>query len=217
MSNVVIRNKVLINSNKKYFRTGAEKTLVGAYGKKEKVVLKSKYLFRHSELSFNNAAIQVYGPYELNTEKTKKADFDVPADTPVASGSANVTYEQMKSQELKFIELYISGAPLIDAINNDNEALSYLRSQGEIARIVDCVFVAIESEFHSKIDFNSDINATSTANGIEISVKLKVAIGMESSLKLAPKTTIAYGLVAPIWNNEKTKVIDLEPDLRGAG
>jgi hypothetical protein len=89
--------------------------------------------------------------------------------------------------------------------------------QGDKARIIDCIFVAIEAEFYSNIDFGADITAKSTVKGVEISLKLKGGGSSESKLVLAQNTTIAYGMVEPIWNNAQTQIIDLDPDLRGAG
>ncbi len=217
MSKVVIRNKVLINSNKRYFRTGAEKMVLGSYGKKEKGLLSSRYLFRHHDVKIDKPDVIMYGPYGLDVEKTKKAEFDIPMDTSVANGSVNVSYDLMKSQKMVFMELYITPRPLIEALNKDQSILEYLRYQGKNARIVDCIFVAVEAEFYSQIDLTSDIEAKTTVKGIELSLKLKTGGGSKSKLTLAPNTTIAYGLVEPIWNNSKTSIFDFEPDLKGAG
>ena len=175
MSKIVIRNKTLICSNKKYYRTNAEKTLVGAFGKKEKNLGKSNYLFRFDDLKFEDATIQVIGPYELDTQKTSKINFDVPLETTVANGSGNVDYESLKNQKLKFIQLYIKAGSLVEAINKNEKALDYFRNQKQ-ARIVDCIFVAVESEFISKIDFNTDISAKSTKKGIDVSMKLNLHV-----------------------------------------
>ena len=193
MSQIVIRNKVLICNNKKYFRTNAEKTLVGAFGRKEKNALKTNYFFPFDTLSFDNASVKVLGPYELDTKKTKKIDFDVPVETPVASGSGKVDYDSLSTQKLKFIQIYINGGPLLETLNKNEKALDYLRSEKQ-ARIVNCVFVTIDSEFSSKVDFNSDINAKSNKGGVEINVKLETGVSSESKLKLAP---VFYNLIHP--------------------
>lgn len=216
MSKIVIKTKALICNNKKYFTTNAEKTLVGAYGTKQIDAFKSNYFFPFDNLSFDKASVKVYGPYELDTKKTSKINFNVPMETPVANGSGKVDYESLKTQKLKFIQIYINQGPIIDTLNKNEKALDYLRSQKQ-ARVVNCVFVAIESEFSSKIDFNSDINARSNEGKVEVNVKLAASGSHESKLKLAPNTTIAYELAEPIWNDPKTKIMGLDPDFKGIG
>lgn len=217
MSKIVIKNKVLKCSSKNYFLAGAEQTQIGSYGKKKKSGLGPSFLFPHDILSFDKTLIKIDGPHELDTSSTKEIDLEIPLRNALADGSVTVSYEALKTKKLKLIELHILPARLVEAINLNPNALDFLKRKKNV-RLVYCIFIALESEFYSKIDFAAGINAESTLDkGIELSLKIKGGGGSESKLTLASNTILAYGLAKPVWDKVKTRVIDLDPDQKGLG
>lgn len=216
MSKVVLKPLFLKVSNKKYFRSKSETLGLGSYGKKEVGLFKSNYLFQFAALQLNQGDVKQIGPYSLDVSKTSKVDANIEASHLVAQGSVNLSYEALKDQKLVFMQFNLSALPLMEAMNADTVALDYLRVQKR-ARVVDAIFVALQAEFAEKIKSSAGFSVSSMVNGIEISISSDKLNESESTLVLPPQTTIAYGMVVPIWNAQKTKVVDFNPDLKGTG
>ncbi|MEQ1588061.1 MAG: hypothetical protein ABL895_19425 [Cyclobacteriaceae bacterium] len=216
MSKVVLKPKFLKTGNKKFFRTGAEVFTLGAYGKKEMPVLKSSYLYQFSTLKIEAGDVKEVGPFEFDFKNTNKADAKISADAKVAQGNITLSYEALKSGSVVFIQFSLSMLPIIEALNTDAIALNYLKEQ-EKPRIVDTIFVAVAAEFANKIKGNAALELDSTQNAVEISIKPMVSSESETKLKLPKNSTLAYGLAEPLWDGSKTKVVDMKPDLKGAG
>lgn len=216
MSKVVLKPKFLKAGNKKYFRTAAEVLVLGSYGKKETPPLKSNYLYQFSTLKIEDGDVKEVGPYEFDFKNTKKADAKISADAKVAQGSIALTYESLKSGSVVFIQFSLSMLPIIESLNANPTALKYLMAQKK-PRIVDTIFIAVSAEFASKIKGSAALELDSTQSTVEISIKSSVSSESETKLKLPKNSTIAYGMAEPIWDGSKTKVVDVKPDLKGAG
>ncbi|HRJ31069.1 MAG TPA: hypothetical protein PLV21_14065 [Cyclobacteriaceae bacterium] len=216
MSKVVLNPRFLKAGNKKYFRTGAEVLVLGSYGKKETPPLKANYLYAFSELKIEDGDVREVGPFEFDFKNTKKADAKISADAKVAQGNVTLSYEALKSGSVVFIQFSLSILPIIEALNTDATAMSYLKTQ-EKPRVVDTIFVAVSAEFASKIKSSAAFELDSTLNGVEISIKPSVSSESEIKLKLPKNSTLAYGLAEPLWDGLKAKVVDLKPDLKGTG
>lgn len=216
MSKVVLKPKFLKAGNKKYFRTGAEVLALGSYGKKETPPLKANYLYPFSKLKIEDGDVKEIGPFEFDFKNTKKADAKISADAKAAQGNITLSYEALKSGSVVFIQFSLSMLPIIEALNADATAMNYLKAQ-EKPRVVDTIFVAVSAEFASKIKGSAALELDSTQSGVEISIKPSVSSESETKLKLPKNSTIAYGLAEPVWDGSKNKVVDMKPDLKGAG
>lgn len=216
MSKVILKPLFLKVSNKKYFRSKSETLVLGSYGKKETGLFKANYLFQFAALQLNQGDVKQVGPYSLDATKTSKLDANLEASHIVAQGSVSLTYEALKNQKLVFMLFNLSALPLIESMNADPVALDYLRAQKR-SRVVDTIFVALQAEFADKIRSSAGFSVKSLVNGTEISISSEKLSDSESTLILPPQSTIAYGMVEPIWNPQKTKVVDFNPDLKGAG
>ncbi|EMS32591.1 hypothetical protein C943_01318 [Mariniradius saccharolyticus AK6] len=216
MAKVTLKQKFLKAGVKKYFRTGAEELVLGSYGKKETPALKASYLFQFSKLNIQSGDVKEIGPFEFDFNNTTKADAILNADAKVAEGNVVLTYESLKSGRVVFIQLSLSMLPIIEALNSDSRATDYLKIQ-EKPRIVNTIFVAVSAEFVERIKGSAGIELNSQKNGVEISLKPSVGGGTILKLVLPKNSTIAYGLAIPVWDGSRTKVVDLNPDLKGAG
>jgi hypothetical protein len=216
MSKVTLKQKFLKTGNKKYFRTGAEVLELGSYGKKEVPVLAGSYLFQYSTLRFNEGDVKEIGPFEFDFNNTAKIDANITAEIIAAQGSTIISYEALKSGSLVFIQFTMSILPIIESLNADNSAIDYLKSQ-QRPRIVNTIFTVVSADFANKIKGSGALEINTTQNGIELSIKPKIVSNSEMKLVLPKNSTFAYGLVEPIWDGSRKKIVDLKPDLKGIG
>jgi hypothetical protein len=216
MSKVVLKPKFLKAGNKKFFRTGAEVLALGAYGKKETPALKPIYLFQYATLKIEAGDVKEVGPFEFDFKNSKKAEAKISGDAKVAQGNITLSYEALKNGSVVFIQFSLSMLPIIEALNNDTTALDYLKAQPK-PRVVDTIFVVVAAEFASKIKGSAALELDSTQSGVEISIKPTLSSDSETKLKLPKNSTLAYGLAEPLWDGSKSKVVDMKPDLKGAG
>lgn len=213
-NSIQLRRTALVVNRKRYFRSGAEKLSLGTYGNKEVGALKANNLFPYGTLEIASEKIQEVGPFNFDFSNTSKVEAAFDANTLAAEGKLELSYENVKSGSLVFVQFSIEAGNLINTINKDTQALHFLKAFKR-PRIVNTIFVVISAELARNLSKAGSFSIKSNKNLVEITAKINGAQSKEEKIILPPKSTIAYGMVNPSWdaNNEKVKMV--RQDTRG--
>lgn len=126
-------------------------------------------------------------------------------------------YEKAKTAKLKLINFAIDAGPLKGVLNDEADgARKYLAREGKDGRIASEIWTLVDGKladhFKSATTFSVGVNAA--GNGIDVTA----SGGKEGSqtVTLSKGTTFAYKLhKVKEWNDDKTKIKDLEADWKG--
>src|SRR5262249_12973562 len=101
-----------------------------------------------------NGKIQTVPPISIDTTTTQKDDFLATVSATLAVIGLNVSgghiYDQLASNKLKLVELFIEEEDMVRAVNDSPNVLRELASYGANARIVCRQLIAVEATMAEK-------------------------------------------------------------------
>lgn len=216
----ITKGTLVIDSGQRFFRGKATDVALGSYGEKKTPFGGIPYLAIERTIPASNLAkvqVKVTGPITVDWGKVSKTDVSGGVNyLKAAGGKASLSVESAKSAKLVLVKFSIPEGELKDLLNKHaGQARSEIKKEGNDARVVSEVYVAMEAELASKVTTGGSVSATGTANGLEVSVAASNSTTTTTKVSLPPDTTFAY-LLHKVKKWDGDKVSDMEDDRAGA-
>lgn len=216
-------------NNIKYFRDKAEDVDLGCYGEKKDPIGAPAYLAREAKLKdehlVGNARFICRAGIDWNS--TAKAKFKSAGSITFLAingkGASAQKWNANGSAKLDLVKFAIDEGPLKRVLNNGaGGARGFLEREGNDARIVSSVFVAMDAELAEAFEVTNNemggVKAELFGIGIGFTAKRSRSEGGDVTVKLSPGTTFAYGMhKVSDWNRGRTRIDDMEDDRKGMG
>lgn len=198
-----------------YFTAKAENMELGIYGKKRASLVNPSYVHAERRLKLQNASVERVEPIKIDLEASDKVKAEINSKLKAVDGNVDFNLDKISTAELIVIKLHILSGPLMDEFNKNTTALGHLKNMRN-ARIVNQVFVVVTAETARKMTASVELTAKSIAgNAVEVSGKYDG--NHTSKIKLSKGTVLAYGILKPLWNKKKTKLVSMRVDQHGLG
>jgi hypothetical protein len=218
---VFAKNHITLTGNR-YFVANAEALRFGSIGTRETPIFGQNKLELKDHVPPAKLAgsIQTVPPISIDTSTTKKDDFMATVSASLAVIGLNVSggevYEQLASNKLKLVELYIEDEDMVRAVNDSPKVLRELASYGAAARIVCRQLIAVEAKMAEKFTAGSSFNVSVDVAGV---VSIKTTGGNSTTdstvIRLGANTCLGYLLLNFSWNSNKTKIQNPRIDEQG--
>jgi hypothetical protein len=209
---VFAKNHITLAGNR-YFVANAEILRFGAIGKKATPLFGQNKLEPkdHVPPAKLDGSIQTVPPISIDTSTTKEDDFMATVSASLAVIGLNVSggqiYEQLASNKLKLVELFVEEEDMVRAVNDSPKVLQELASYGADARIVCRQLIAVEAKMAEKFTAGPSFNVSVDVAGV---VSIKTAGGSSTSdstvIRLGANTCLGYLLLNFSWNDNKTRI-----------
>lgn len=228
-ADVEIKSHFFKFSNIKYFRDKAENVELGSYGEKKDPIGALAYLSVQNRIRGDALAayakVRVIPPISIDWAKYKKTDVEanglVKYFTLGSKVSIGATWEKLKTAKMQLLKLVIDEGPLTNTLNNHTTgALNFLRDEGGDGRVVHEVWVVLDATLATHFTNSTVFEVKGTGSVEVVDVTAKLSAGSTGSgsqtISLSKGTTFAYLMMkVKKWSSGKTKIDDLEDDLKG--
>jgi hypothetical protein len=219
MGKVAIKSNHMTLNGTKYFTANAQYVTISSYGEKATPLIGANKLEVQDHLPAPKLSGKVITvpPIELDTANSTKADFTAAFSASFKAigftGSAGVIYDNLATNHLKLVQLWVQENDMKAAINSSLMHRNNLAGDGSDARIAHVVFVVMEAAFASSFTAGANFDVTADAAGI-VSVEASGGgvVAGKSKVTLSPGTVYAYLLLKLDWNGDKTQVTDVDVD-----
>ncbi len=219
MGKVAIKANHMTLNGTQYFTGNAQYVTISSYGEKATPLLGANKLEVQDHLpapTLKNKVITV-PPIELDTANSVKADFTAAFSAGFKAigftGSASVIYDNLATNHLKLVQLWVQENDMKAAINGAPMHRNNLAADGNDARIAHVVFVVMEASFATSFTSGTNFDVTADAAGIiSINATGGAVVAGKSKVTLSAGTVYAYLLLKLDWNNDKTLVTDTDVD-----
>ena len=224
MATATIKGDHIEVSSIKYFRAGADRVQLAAYGEKKThpSPWADNYLAVQDRLpapKIEQAGIRLASIIEIDTKNTSQADVEAHLEGSVAvvkgGKTAKITFEKLKDNDLKLVHLVIQPEDLKDAFNDSPKALGRLRDYGGDARAVNDIFVVVEADLAESFTASAPFGVKAAALGLEIEAKAGGKVKTSTEVTFSEKTTFAYLLQNPKWERGKDRIKKFSDDQWG--
>lgn len=209
---VFAKNHITLAGNR-YFVANAEVLRFGAIGKKATPLFGQNKLEPkdHVPPAKLDGRIQTVPPISIDTSTTKQDDFMATVSASLAVIGLNVSggqiYDQLASNKLKLVELFVEEEDMVRAVNDSPNVLHELASYGADARIVCRQLIAVEAKMAEKFTAGPKFNVSVDVAGV---VSIKAGGGSSTSdstvIRLGANTCLGYLLLNFSWNDNKTRI-----------
>lgn len=213
MSLAVIKDNHITVFGTKFFVANAQTISIGTTGEKATPVFGQNKLEPkdHIPAPKLDGKIRTVPPIVLDASASSENDFSeaVSASLKVIgfSGSIGSTYDALVTQKLKLVQLFVEEEDMQEAANNSPKALDNLRDYGADARIAHQQFVIMEASWASSFTGANKYSVSVDAAGIiSITASGGSTVSGKDRLTLSPGTGLAYLLLNPHWNKNKTRI-----------
>lgn len=191
---------------KKYFRGNSPSVTLGAYGEKKTPVFGQNYLEVQDTMpapKIDAAPVDKATTVEIDYSKSSKGDIEafVKGILPV-DGAGEVTYDKLKTAQLKLVYLVIHVGDLKTQVNSAGKVLDNLRSYGNDARVCHEILVAMKAETADTFASAGSIQVTKAGTGLSLTASGKKS----ATVTVSSGTTFAYLLAKADWENNKDKI-----------
>jgi hypothetical protein len=221
MKNVVVKENHLTFGGVAYFRAHAEEIEIGSVGEKKAPLAKQNYLQVKDRAPVPPEAVIQTTVVDIDFKHTSKTDLKMGA-TALVEGvpvkyTGDVTFEKLKSGELKLVKFSIPSNAIKKAVNNSPEILKDLHYWGKDARIAHQVFIVMEASLASQFSNTYDVKLSSGVKGLEAEVGVSGSSSGTTTVTISKDTCFAYLLLKIKWDNNggEPKILDLEDDQWG--
>lgn len=198
----------------RYFSTKAENIQLGTYGRKATPVLSPNYLDPSRRIKFNDTMVERVEPISITIENVADFNANIAGKLKVADVNASVDINKLGTAELVVIKFHILPGLLQDAFNANATELNRLKNIRN-ARIANQVFVVVSAETARKVTSATELSAK-TINGT-VKISGTVDTSNDTSISFSEGTTLAYGLIKPIWDRDKRKIENMVTDQQSFG
>lgn len=210
-----LNDRVFIFKGTRYFSAGAENIQLGTYGRKTGSPLTASRLDADWRFQLENALIERVEPISIDLETKNALKVKIEVGLKVTDGSGEITAEKIANSSLVVIKFHILSGPLSEAFNRNKAELQKLNNIKRNARIANQIFVVVSAETASKMTAAINLQAKTVGDNVEIVGSL--ANESETKITIAAGTTLAYGLVQPLWMKNKLQIESLRTDQHGPG
>jgi hypothetical protein len=225
MSDIEIAKHSFKIGNTKYFRGKPENLVLGSYGQKKDPIGANAYLAVEGRIrrSLLRGKVRQVTTTQIAWSSQRAADVEANGKLKVfgvsVKSSTSMSYEDARSANLELVKFAIDENPLKDVLNKEAaEALKYLASQGNDARVVSEIWVVATAELSAH--FKKSVTKTVSADAGDASLEFTATGGASGAqtISLAPETAFAY-LMHKVtnWDKGKTQILDMEDDRKGMG
>lgn len=213
MSLATVKDNHITFLGSRYFVANASTVSLGSLGEKATPIFGQNKLEVKTRVPVPRLAnrVQVVPPVELDTKRSTRAEFEAAVSGTVKAvefeGSKRDMYEALADRHLKFVQLFVMEEEMREAVNASPQARDRLADYGADGRIAHQLFVVMEARFASS--FAAARSYSVSANGLGIvSVKAEgeQVVRGQDTVTLSPGTAIAYLLLKPHWNRERSRV-----------
>jgi hypothetical protein len=207
---VVVKDNHLKFLGINYFRTGADRVTLGAYGEKKSPILQGNYLEVQDTLPVPKLDGKIKSAAIVTIDWSKSTEADIMANIgalKVVNTGVKITYSGLKSGSLKLVHLIILANEIRNAANHSPKAIDNLASYGSDARIAHEIFVVMNAELASSFTtgVSFDVKA-SVGGGITVTSKGSASNSRSTIVTLSQGTTFAYLLVKLDWAKKKASI-----------
>jgi hypothetical protein len=204
----------------KYFRGNAHILQIGSFGEKKDPIGAKSYIDPQNKVMGKILAERVIKGTSISVDwgQTNKTTFEINGALKFFGKDGkldtNGSYEKVKSANLKLVNFYILETPLKLMLNNDaGAARAFMADEGNDARIVTEVWVAMEAELAEVMDNSTSGSLGITGDDFGVKVTVSHSKSGSTSITLSPGTTFAYkSHKVKNWTNNKTKIDNMEAD-----
>jgi len=219
MSLATIKDNHLTVFGTKYFIANAQLTSIADYGEKATPVFGQNKLEvkDHIPAPKINGKVRTVPPIGIDSSTSSKNDFlnAVGASLKVIgfNGKQSQVYDKLVSNKLKLVQLYVEEEEMKKAVNDSPKVLENLKRYGGDARVVHQLFVVMEAELAESFTSGTTYDVSANAAGIvSITAKGGGSKSGETKIDLYSGTGLAYLLLKPDWNDNKTRLVDVHAD-----
>ena len=204
----------------KYFRGNAHMLQIGSYGEKKDPVGAKSHIDPQDKVNGKFLAGRVIkgGSISIDWSQATKTIFEINGFLKFFGKDGkletNGSYEKVKSAKLKLFNFYMDETPLKIMLNGDaGSARAFMAKEGNDARIVSEIWVAMEAELAEEFDNVTSGGLSITGDDFGVQVKVSHGKSGSTSISLSPGTTFAYkNHKVKNWTDHKTKIENLEAD-----
>ena len=219
MGKVAVKANHMTLNGTKYFTANAQYVTISSYGEKATPILGANKLEVQDHLPAQKlqGKVVTVPPIELDTANSTKADFTAAFSANFKAigfaGSAGVIYDNLASNHLKLVQIWVQENDIKAAINSSPMHRNNLAADGNDARIAHVIFVVMEASFATSFTAGLNFDVTADAAGIiSINATGGGVVAGKTKVTLSPGTVYAYLLLKLDWNNDKTSVTDTDVD-----
>ncbi len=209
---VTVESNHITLFGKKFFRGNSPTVTLGAYGEKKSPLLGQNYLEVQNTMpapKINAAPVNKATIVEIDFSKSSKTEVEafVKGILPV-NASGQVTYDKLKTAELKLVYLVIHAGDLERQVNASPGVLGDLRDYGNDARVCHEILVAMSATTANTFAKSASLTVTKAGSGLTISTSGEKS----TSVTLSSGTTFAYLLVKADWGKGKDSISKFTDD-----
>lgn len=216
MATANVKDNHLNYDGKNYFRGGAEDVELGSYGEKRTPLTKMNYLEVKGKVPVPNMAKAVATVADIDQSKFSKNDIkaDVQAiiDGVKVKLKPEVAFQKLTNNELKLVKLTVLPNDMKTALNKSAGALSDLKNYGRDARVAHQIFVVMDAKLATNFTNNVTVDLSASKGPMEVKLGVGHSSGNNTTVQISPGTTFAYLLADVDWDDNKTKVVDMDDD-----
>jgi hypothetical protein len=216
MATANVKDSHLNYDGKNYFRGGAEDVKLGSYGEKRTPLTSTNYLEVKGEVPVPNIAKATATVVGIDQNKLSKTDVKVDVKAIVEGVpvklSPEVAAQKLTNNELKLVKFTVLPNDMEAAVNKSPAALADLKNYGKDARIAHQIFVVMDAKLATKFDNDVTVTLSAGKGPIEAKVGVSHSSSNAATVQISAGTTFAYLLVKIDWNDNKSKVVDLDDD-----
>jgi hypothetical protein len=220
MSLAVIKDNHITFMGTRYFTGNGQLTHIGDYGEKATPIFGQNKLEvkAHIPAPKLDGKIKTVPPISIDTTQSSKSNFMTMVSGSLKaigfSGSESAIYDELAKNHLKLVQLYVEAEAMKKAVNDSPQVLDNLRRYGADARIVHQYFVVVEAELAKSFTggLNFDVSADALGGIVSIKASGGTTVSGKDTITLSSGTGLAYLLLKPIWNKDKTKLDDTDAD-----
>ncbi|HEY8945940.1 MAG TPA: hypothetical protein VIM73_16845 [Polyangiaceae bacterium] len=196
---VNITKSAFVFNGKRYFRAGSESLALVSYGQKKTPVTQANYLAPEGTVFAANLAkvgVQTTGPWPIDWEKYSSTDVDAGISyLKLAGGKGAFSRNAAKAAELVLVKFELAEGALKNLLNNHaGAARTFLDEEGNDARIVSAVFVAMEGKLASDVTTRASgsVSVPVGNSGFMVELGGEGSSNAKSEVLIPPDTTFAY-------------------------
>lgn len=215
-----------VYSAKSYFRGACEDLNLVTFGEKKTPIGNvATYLYVAGTITADNLAkvkVTASGPYSIEWEKFSDSDVNVGIKyLTVAGGQAAFNRKTAAAADLVLMKLSLGSIELTNLLNKyAPKARSYLKDEGNDARIVSDVWIVMEAQLASKVTSGGSLSVTAPlgTSGFTLQVGGSTSSTTTTKVQIPEKTCFAYTLAkVKKWDkvNGEWMVQELEDDIPG--
>jgi hypothetical protein len=211
--------------NGKYFRENAHGLRIGSYGEKKDPIGPKSHLDVQNTIKpeYLASCVKYNTTTKIDWSQTSKAEVEAEGAFKFfglnVNAAVNGTYDKAKDARLEMMSFAIDEGPLQRMLNEDADgARKYLADEGNDGRVVSEVWVVTDGDLSEHFATSGSISVSASAAGNGLAVTAKGGKFGSQTITLEDGVVFAYKLhKVKDWNQDKTRIGNMEADWQGIG